>query len=219
MTQRISVSKNNWHVIASDNPPIKSFAALILLQDELRNKDVDFNKNGWQVRVEFSRTFLRNVLEREGDLVCTYCDKPHLKIEEQGMFVPNHIKATIDHVVPVSKGGGTYEVENLVVACGTCNTRKDNMTLVEFLHRFNKGLKPNFKILQRFLNDDEKINTLARMNETPKKRVDKKYSTSEVNALVDDLLRQEFVDFTKDVGPFGWNKVRDWKEKNNLTKP
>ena len=45
----------------------------------------------------------------------------------------------------------------------------------------------------------------------------KEFTLNEVNALIDDLLHQEFIDFPKEIGPFGWNKVREWKAKNNLT--
>ena len=163
---RISASKNNWHFITSNgsDPSIKSYASLLLLQNELRNSDQDDVKNYWKTRILFSRTFLHKILDKEKDLVCTYCGKRHLVIEEENMFVKNHLKATIDHVLPISKGGSVYDTDNVVVACGTCNSRKDNMTLGKFLDKF-KTIKPNMKILQPFLDkENRKINTLATLN-------------------------------------------------------
>lgn len=146
----IHVSKHNKHVMLLEGvPSIKSYASLILLQNELRQSDVENNKD-WKIRVLFSRNYLHRVLEREKDLICTYCGKNHLKIEEENMFVPQRIKATIDHVLPVSLGGEIYNEKNLVVACGICNSKKSNMLLKDFLNRF-KHLKPNMTILNQFL--------------------------------------------------------------------
>ena len=38
--------------------------------------------------------------------------------------------STVDHVVPISKGG-TNDLQNLVLACKPCNTRKGNKLLAE----------------------------------------------------------------------------------------
>lgn len=57
----------------------------------------------------------RNIYRRDG-FQCQYCgNKPGLKY------------LSIDHVIPVSKGGVT-NWENCVVACVRCNTRKGNRT-------------------------------------------------------------------------------------------
>lgn len=48
------------------------------------------------------------------DGVCQYCLKPI-----------THAQATKDHSVPKSKGGSNF-VENLVLACKRCNTKKSN---------------------------------------------------------------------------------------------
>jgi len=47
---------------------------------------------------------------------CLYCSKP-----------VNNATATMDHVVPLSKGGKT-NWENIVTACSPCNTKKANHT-------------------------------------------------------------------------------------------
>jgi 5-methylcytosine-specific restriction endonuclease McrA len=47
---------------------------------------------------------------------CQYCNTPYTKHN-----------LTLDHVLPISKGGKTSWT-NIVAACGPCNTRKSNRT-------------------------------------------------------------------------------------------
>lgn len=51
------------------------------------------------------------------DPVCAYCGR---------------MAAEIDHIIPISRGG-TGDKDNLVPACRSCNARKSNMTLAEFI--------------------------------------------------------------------------------------
>ena len=48
---------------------------------------------------------------------CHYCDK--------------EAKLTLDHVIPLSKGG-KHSADNVVAACGHCNSSKGNKTLAEW---------------------------------------------------------------------------------------
>jgi len=59
-------------------------------------------------------TYKRNrlrVLERDG-YTCQYCQRP---------------AKTVDHLVPVARGGGN-EVDNLVACCSECNSRRGQAT-------------------------------------------------------------------------------------------
>lgn len=74
---------------------------------------LDLSQRAWQK--------LRcRVIERDG-LICKYCG---IDVE-----VP-----TIDHVLPLSRGGRST-MRNCVVACGSCNSSKNNKTLREWSGR------------------------------------------------------------------------------------
>jgi 5-methylcytosine-specific restriction endonuclease McrA len=116
-----------------NNP--KSLAAAILLRKQLLEQDIDFMSKMDLInkRINFSREYLEGVLNEKGTIKCTYCPKQDLIIEYDDMKVDNNVKATIDHIVPISKGGGVFDVKNITPCCGTCNTKKGNKTLEEFL--------------------------------------------------------------------------------------
>ncbi len=64
---------------------------------------------------------VKAVLEAS-DHVCAYCLRPG---------------KTIDHVLPVSRGG-TNHLANLVVACGSCNSAKRDTTPLEFVFKLQR---------------------------------------------------------------------------------
>lgn len=77
-----------------------------------------------------SKTARDAILKRDG-YRCAYCpcDDP--------------VMMTVDHVVPLSKGG-THDPENLVCACTACNGEKADMTMDEWRarQRVNDVLRP-----------------------------------------------------------------------------
>lgn len=113
----------------------KTRAAAILLRNFYEEQDEDYI-NRFRViaqRINFSREYLKNILKEKGSIKCSYCSKDNLVIELEGMKVPNKIKATIDHIVPKSKGGAHYDLKNITPCCGTCNTDKGSRLLEDFL--------------------------------------------------------------------------------------
>ena len=64
----------------------------------------------------------------EEDPRCSYC--------REMLTLP---KATLDHVIPTSQGGMTH-VENLVLACERCNTKKSSQSLENFLKELPNDL-------------------------------------------------------------------------------
>ena len=75
-------------------------------------------KGKWRGRETISPELVNQVYERDGAL-CSYC------LTSEGPF-------EIDHIDPVNRGG-THEIDNLCVACRTCNRRKTNKTLLRFI--------------------------------------------------------------------------------------
>ena len=55
---------------------------------------------------------------------CVYCGTPL-----------NKKSVTEDHVIPISKGGTDF-IDNIVPACASCNSRKNNLYLEEFVARY-----------------------------------------------------------------------------------
>jgi hypothetical protein len=88
----------------------------------------------------------RSVFLRD-DFRCQYCSCPH--------------NLTIDHLVPVSKGG-PWSWENLVTACTTCNTRcnpnptlTQNPTLTHVQHHVRIQSKPGGAEVTRLASSSE----------------------------------------------------------------
>lgn len=79
--------------------------AVIMLKDFVRQKT--------QVRFSKSNVYLRD------QYTCLYCEKGVTRSS-----------ATLDHVLPLSKGGKT-NWENIVTACGHCNATKGNKLIMK----------------------------------------------------------------------------------------
>ena len=113
----------------------KTRAAAILLRNFYEEQDEDYI-NRFRIiaqRINFSREYLKNVLKEKGSIKCSYCKKDNLVIELEGMKVPKEIKATIDHIIPKSKGGAHYDLKNITPCCEECNTNKGSRLLEDFL--------------------------------------------------------------------------------------
>lgn len=76
------------------------------------------------VRARPSNTTLKAIIERDGS-DCRYCGKTGRTKVFEGKRGGNWlwIEHEIDHIIPLSKGG-TNDIENLAVACRSCNRRK-----------------------------------------------------------------------------------------------
>ena len=140
MEHLIQKKSRNNHIIEKDliyfkiNNP-KTLASYIMLKEYYKMQDESNKRNyGFRLKmINLSRTYLTNVLNKFGNLHCTYCPKKDLVIELNGMRVPNDIKATIDHIEPISKGGDLMEYRNLTVSCSECNNKKSNIGLLTYL--------------------------------------------------------------------------------------
>jgi 5-methylcytosine-specific restriction endonuclease McrA len=110
------------HVVLNEEPPVTAQAALVLLNATLSEQE----------RAEWTEFRLR--LLRASTMTCEYCGKTGLTEElkvGKGFF----LLGTLDHVVPVSKGGAVFDPANLKVACFPCNKSKAALSLDEWLAR------------------------------------------------------------------------------------
>ena len=112
------------HRLYVRNPHVASLAAGVLLKRDLRRQQLD-------EYLAFRAEYLAEQRVVHGDLVCHYCHTGGL-LEDVGE-TPTKAElrklATLDHVLPQSKGGGTYDKANLVVACYPCNQAKGDRLL------------------------------------------------------------------------------------------
>jgi 5-methylcytosine-specific restriction endonuclease McrA len=113
----------------------KTYASYVLLKNFYWENDADNLKSiANRLRIiGFSRRYLTNIQKKEGSVTCTYCKKPDLVIELEGMKVPQNIKATIDHIIPISEGGPVFDESNITPCCGKCNGRKGSLSVEVFL--------------------------------------------------------------------------------------
>ena len=106
------------------NPDVQSRAALVLLKRDLR-KRVNY-EDGYVGWLRFRWDFLNSILRKGYDLECHYCKKGPLLIDADN----NHpMVATLDHFIPLAKGGGKFDEKNLVVCCYPCNQKKKDKIL------------------------------------------------------------------------------------------
>lgn len=104
------------------SPPVTALAARELLRRQLAKEELE----NW---VEFREQLLRENQQRnDGKLVCYYCGRDDLvsEVEDMSSAARRAILATIDHKVPLSKGGKQFDPDNCVVACCPCNEKKGN---------------------------------------------------------------------------------------------
>lgn len=65
----------------------------------------------------FTAEDIASIVERQGGK-CAYCQKTR--------------KLTVDHIIPLSKGGANWP-DNICMACGSCNSKKKDRDLAEFV--------------------------------------------------------------------------------------
>ena len=109
------------------NPKI--YAASLALNHFYYMQDLDNLHRKREALINFSRSYLTRLLEKKGYIKCHYCPKDNLVIEYEGMKVPLDKLATIDHVVPMSRGGAAFDEKNVVPCCNKCNQKKGNKIL------------------------------------------------------------------------------------------
>ena len=113
------------HNVLEFTPHIQSLAALVLLTKKLAPRPV-----GYKTWLRYRKHLLRKMYRTNRVLKCFYCGKGPLKIHTDN----DSEIATLDHVKPLSKGGERFHSSNLVVACYSCNNRKRDKSVEEFMN-------------------------------------------------------------------------------------
>lgn len=109
------------------NPISGSEAEYILLKQKLEKLDPTHGGRVFSKfhQLKFNTHFLKSEKKRVGLLKCAYCGKNQLVIRPLNKKIKTRA-ATVDHFLPISKGGERFDVNNLVVACESCNQKKAN---------------------------------------------------------------------------------------------
>ena len=95
-----------------------------------------------QIRIR--QTEIEHQKNRSKKKFCYYCHTP-LKGEE-----------TIDHIVPMSRGGKNVS-DNRVFCCSRCNGLKRDLTLSQFLKMLQREQKKKGKISEKHKLDDKSL--------------------------------------------------------------
>lgn len=80
------------------------------------------------IRIKFN-SYQKNTVYDKYNGYCAICGMPVSKT-----------KMTIGHKIPLSQGG-TNAIDNLMLACLSCNQAKNNWTMEEFLAKIQKILQ------------------------------------------------------------------------------
>lgn len=138
----------------------KTLSASVLLKDKLKKEEFDdivsqlsdtknvknstitknnftFNKNTKLSISVNNIAFLQEKLKEDGELRCEYCNHGPLKIYNFGTKFNKRNGATVDHKVPISKGGLIFNWSNLCVCCNKCNSQKDNMDYDDWISQLH----------------------------------------------------------------------------------
>lgn len=129
LTTQKSCSKhrNHTHFILPLVPHSQSFAALLLLKKEYMLSDPEENPLYRNYLYQKRRKqVLREHFETYGKYICAYCKRDDLAVTFKQKD-PRLV--TIDHVIPISRGGSFLRKSNMVVACNKCNNKKSDTLL------------------------------------------------------------------------------------------
>ena len=122
--------KRLFHKILVDEPHIDSLASYLLMKKDFERLDpyIKEQKIPFRIWLTFrNRLLLRLKKQNKGNLICTYCRREHLVTNFQLKGIRQERKATLDHVVPLAKGGMRFDESNLVACCSKCNEKKGHL--------------------------------------------------------------------------------------------
>jgi 5-methylcytosine-specific restriction endonuclease McrA len=86
------------------------------------------DRRKWRQRMTSTSAFRRSVILRENGGSCYLCGV----LTDGSLDSNDPIYPTVDHVVPLASGG-THTEDNARCCCRRCNTRKNDLSVSEFL--------------------------------------------------------------------------------------
>jgi len=126
------IIKHNINIF-NENPNSKTYASYVLLKRHLADLEEPPYMEWLRIRHSF--------LEKQEELVCEFCGKPHLEIGEIEISkLPlnnmNQNQATIDHLLAKSKYPQfKFSEFNFIISCKKCNNKKGNLLLEEWVEQ------------------------------------------------------------------------------------
>ena len=90
----------------------------------LANYRYGVKRRSYKYNVAFTQHERREILDRD-NWTCQFCN---VKVHDEN--INNELKAHIDHIIPISKGGNSKPT-NLQVLCRTCNLKKSNKIIIK----------------------------------------------------------------------------------------
>lgn len=133
------------HSVIIEEPHIQSLAALVLLQKRYREEILH---EYLQWRDKF--------LSKFDVLTCFWCGKTGLLPETETLSQ----LATIDHIIPVSRGGEKMNEKNCIVSCHKCNVKRGNQDFIEYLNKkkVNPIIVPEILLYYKSFKERESYN-------------------------------------------------------------
>ena len=87
----------------------------------------------------------RRDADGEAALTCVYCEVELIARAHNS----NLAAASLDHLTPRSAGGALTDPANLVCCCASCNSRRQDTPLVDWLASIPNGIEAGARIITR----------------------------------------------------------------------
>ena len=116
------------HVIEPSEPHHQSLAALLLIKNEYMLLDPEANPHiSWKIYKRRRSQLIKEHFIQYGKYICIYCKRDDLTTEVK-QSDPRRL--TIDHIVPLCRGGSLTSKSNMAICCSKCNNEKGS-SLIE----------------------------------------------------------------------------------------
>lgn len=117
------------HYVYLQEPHPQSYAALILITRQYIRLDPEANPEiNWQIYKWRRKQVLKEHFAKYGKYICTYCKRDDLT---EDIKQSNVRRVTIDHIIPIGRGGRLTAKNNMTICCSACNNKKGDQILTD----------------------------------------------------------------------------------------